>query len=79
MPKGGFEPPRVAPYAPQAHVSASSTTSATRVGLRSPRAGCRRAHIIAERKTLTRRLATLTSGTAFFDAQLSYGEREPYS
>ena len=28
VPKGGFEPPRVAPYAPQAHVSANSTTSA---------------------------------------------------
>ena len=28
MPKGGLEPPRVAPYAPQTYVSTSSTTSA---------------------------------------------------
>ena len=28
VPKGGFEPPRVAPHAPQTCVSASSTTSA---------------------------------------------------
>ena len=34
VPKGGFEPPRVAPHAPQACVSASSTTSALRVALR---------------------------------------------
>ena len=29
MPKGGLEPPRVAPYAPQTYVSTSSTTSAS--------------------------------------------------
>ncbi len=28
MPKGGLEPPRVAPYAPQTYVSTNSTTSA---------------------------------------------------
>ena len=28
VPKGGLEPPRVAPYAPQTYVSTSSTTSA---------------------------------------------------
>lgn len=28
MPMGRFELPRIAPYAPQAHVSTSSTTSA---------------------------------------------------
>jgi hypothetical protein len=30
VPKGGLEPPRVAPYAPQTYVSTSSTTSAIR-------------------------------------------------
>ena len=34
MPKGGFEPPQVAPYAPQAHVSTSSTTSAFKIPLK---------------------------------------------
>ncbi len=29
MPKGGLEPPRVAPYAPQTYVSTNSTTSAS--------------------------------------------------
>src|SRR5438128_12582757 len=29
VPKGGLEPPRVAPYAPQTYVSTSSTTSAS--------------------------------------------------
>ena len=28
VPKGGLEPPRVAPYAPQTYVSTNSTTSA---------------------------------------------------
>ena len=28
MPKGGLEPPRVSPYAPQTYVSTNSTTSA---------------------------------------------------
>ena len=28
MPKGGLEPPRVTPYAPQTYVSTNSTTSA---------------------------------------------------
>ena len=32
MPKGGLEPPRVAPYAPQTYVSTSSTTSAKSIG-----------------------------------------------
>lgn len=31
MPKGGLEPPRVAPYAPQTYVSTNSTTSAQTV------------------------------------------------
>ena len=33
VPKGGLEPPRVAPYAPQTYVSTSSTTSAHSEGL----------------------------------------------
>ena len=36
VPKGGLEPPRIAPYAPQAYVSTNSTTSATWVGTLDP-------------------------------------------
>lgn len=31
VPKGGLEPPQVSPYAPQAHVSTNSTTSAMNI------------------------------------------------
>src|SRR3990172_11433391 len=56
VPKGGLEPPRIAPYAPQAYVSTNSTTSATWVGTLDP--GRSKGSVIINMRRRDRKMGT---------------------
>ena len=63
VPKGGLEPPRVAPYAPQTYVSTNSTTSAQL----QDRLSCNVARLSLARSTTclaSSRSALLTEGSS---------------